>query len=120
ARGVPEMDVDAWTDIARVDVKPGKGMVKIVAKNNWETQIDAATGEVLQVAYRRSDVIEALHDGSFFADWAKLYLFLPAGLVLAGLWGTGIYLFVLPQWKKAQKRARKSNAVASAPARSAP
>lgn len=42
-----------------------------------------ATGELLQVAYRRSDRIESIHHGSFFAgDWTKLGLLLPSGLVL--------------------------------------
>jgi hypothetical protein len=38
---------------------------------------------VLQTAYRRSDSIESVHAGSFFAGhWTKLGLFLPAGIVL--------------------------------------
>ncbi len=109
AKAVPELDVEDWRDLARVDVKPGKGVVKFVSDNNWEAQIDAETGAVVQVAYRRSDIIEALHDGSFFADWAKLYIFFPSGLVLLILWGTGIYLFFLPHvrtWRKARKKAK--------------
>ena len=32
---------------------------------------------------RRSDLIESIHDGSYFGgDWTKLGLFLPAGIVL--------------------------------------
>lgn len=112
ARGVPELAVTDWRDLERVDVKPGKGIVKFVAANNWEAQIDTATGEVLQVAYRRSDIIEALHDGSFFADWVKLYIFLPSGLILFVLWGTGIYLFALPHYARA-RRARKRAAAAT-------
>ncbi len=111
AKAVPELEIDDWRNLARVDVKPGKGVVKFVSENNWEAQIDTETGAVLQVAYRRSDIIESLHDGSFFADWAKLYVFFPSGLVLLVLWGTGIYLFFLPhmkKWEKARKRARAS------------
>jgi uncharacterized iron-regulated membrane protein len=104
ARSVPELELTSWQELDRVDVKPDKGVVKFVAGNGWEAQIDSATGEVVQVAYRRSDLIESLHDGSFFASWAKLWVFLPSGVVLLVLWGTGIYLFILPHWKKAQKR----------------
>jgi uncharacterized iron-regulated membrane protein len=53
-------------------------------------------------------LIESIHDGSFFHDRAKLRLFLPAALVLVGLWMTGIYLFFLPYfaiWKKRRKKA---------------
>ena len=108
ASDIPELDVTDWSALARVDVKPGKGIVKFVAENNWEAQIDTHTGEVLGVAFRRSDIIESLHDGSFFADWVKLYIFFPSGLILFVLWGTGIYLFFLPHWKRWRRGRRKA------------
>ncbi|MEO1656602.1 MAG: PepSY-associated TM helix domain-containing protein [Pseudomonadota bacterium] len=111
ARQVEELDLQAWDDLSRVDVKPDKGVVKFIAANNWEAQIDTATGEVLQVAYRRSDLIESLHDGSFFAGWTKKAIFLPSGVVLFAMWGTGIYLFVLPHFKNWQKARRKRAAL---------
>jgi len=107
AASVPEAAIRDWHDLDRVDVKPGKGIVKFVANNRWEVQVDAATARVLHVAYRRSDLIEDLHDGSFFADWTKLYLFLPSGVILFTLWLTGLYLFFLPHVKNMQKRRRK-------------
>ena len=105
-QAIPEMDVQHWSELERVDVKPGKGVVKFVAANHWEAQLDSHSGEVLLLAKRRSDVIEALHDGSWFADWAKLGLFLPAGIVLLVLWLTGIYLFALIHYKRWQKHKR--------------
>ena len=107
AQGVPELELESWADLERVDVKAGKGIVKFVAANNWEAQIDTDTGEVLQVAFRRSDIIEKLHDGSFFASWVKRFIFLPVGIVLLVMWGTGIYLFILPHWKRYQKKQRR-------------
>jgi len=107
AQSVEELELESWADLERVDVKAGKGIVKFVAANNWEAQIDTETGEVLQVAFRRSDIIESLHDGSFFADWVKHWIFLPSGIVLLMMWGTGIYLFILPHWKRYQKRRRR-------------
>lgn len=103
AKTIPELDLNTWEELSRVDFKPGKGVVKFVAPNNWEAQIDTSTGEVLQVAFRRSDIIESLHDGTWFADWFKLFVFLPSGLILLTLWGTGIYMFFLPHWKRAQR-----------------
>ncbi len=108
-RQVPEAEVETWDDIDRLDVRPGKGMLKVRCQNRWEVQLDAKTGEVLQVAYRRSDVIESIHDGSFFHGQAKFWVFLPSALVLGILWVTGIYLFLLPynaRWKKKQRKAR--------------
>ena len=105
---VPEAEIQSWDDIDRLDVRPSKGMLKVRAKNRWEVQVDTATGDVLQVAFRRSDLIESLHDGSFFSDWVKLGIFLPTALVLVVLWGTGVYLFFLPQLAKRKKRLQKS------------
>jgi hypothetical protein len=102
-RGVPEAEIRTWADVQRLDVRPSRGLIKLTAANNWEVQLDAHTGTVLQVAYRRSDIIEALHDGSWFHDGAKLWLFLPAGAILLGLWLTGAYLFWLPysiRWRR--------------------
>lgn len=106
-KGVPQAKVEDWRDLARVDLKPDKGVVKFVSENNWEIQVDATTAEVLQVAFRRSDIIEHIHDGSYFAGWTKLFLFLPTGMVLLVLWGTGLYMFFQPYVVKARKRSNK-------------
>ena len=105
AKAMPEAGVQGWEDIDRVDVRPGKGIMKVITKSRWEAQLALADGAVLQVAYRRSDLIETLHDGSFFGDAAKLWIFLPSGVVLFALWMTGLYLWVLP-WMTKRKRAR--------------
>jgi len=95
-RDHPQFDVASWDDIDRLDVRPGKGVVKVRLHSDWEVQIDLGTGEVLHTAYRRSDVIEALHDGSWFGgDWTKLGLFLPSGVGLLVLLVTGTWLFIL-------------------------
>ncbi len=95
-RAIPQAQIQDWENVNRIDVRPGRGMLKVTAKNNWEIQIDTKTGEVLQVAYRRSDIIESIHDGSWFHDKAKLLIFLPTGVALLLLWLTGMYLFALP------------------------
>lgn len=107
-QNVPEAEVKTWDDIDRLDVRPSKGMLKIRCKNRWEVQLDASSGDVLQAAYRRSDMIESIHDGSFFHDRVKLWLFLPSAMVLAILWFTGLYLFVLPYYAKWQNRRRRN------------
>ncbi len=103
-QSVPEAQIESWDDIDRLDVRPGKGVVKIRAKNRWEVQVDTSTGKILQVAFRRSDLIESIHDGSFFSDTAKLGIFLPSALILLILCGTGIYLFFLPHLAKRKMR----------------
>jgi hypothetical protein len=102
---VPGMHVTSWDDVNRMDVRPARGVVKVWLNNGYEVQVDLGTGQVLQVAYRRSDLIESIHDGSFFAgDWTKLGLFLPAGLTLLLLWFGGLWMFWVTFWGK-RKRA---------------
>lgn len=112
---VPEAEIRTWDDVDRLDVRPGKGVVKVRSNNRWEIQIATNLTEgkprILQVAYRRSDLIESLHDGSFFHDKVKLYIFLPSALILVVLWVTGIYLFFLPYLAKKKKRKKKLKTV---------
>lgn len=103
-REVPAAEVNSWDDVDRIDARPSRGVLKVRCKNGWEVQLDAKTAAVLSSEYRRSDWIEALHDGSFFSDWAKLTVFLANGLVLLGLWFTGVYLWYLPIQAKRRKR----------------
>ena len=106
---VAEADIDSWEDIDRIDVRIGKGVLKVRCKNGWEIQLDAVSGDVLSSEYRRSDIIESIHDGSFFSDFAKLWVFLPNGIVLLSLWFTGIYLWYLPYMSKRKKRKLSAN-----------
>jgi uncharacterized iron-regulated membrane protein len=93
-KAVPDMHVASWSDVNRLDVRPGRGVVKAWLMNGYEVQVDLGTGRILHSAYRRSDLIEAIHDGSFFGgDWTKLGLFLPTGLALLLLWASGIWMW---------------------------
>jgi uncharacterized iron-regulated membrane protein len=113
AQAVPDAGVRTWDDIVRIEGRPQKGLIKLVSANDHEIQIDLVTGAVLHSAHRRSDLIESIHDGSFFHDNAKLWLFLPAALVLLGLWCTGLYLFLLPFLSRRRRRARLRARMAS-------
>jgi uncharacterized iron-regulated membrane protein len=110
---VPDMHVQTWDDVNRLDVRPGRGMVKVWLQNGYEVQVDLGTGNILQVAYRRSDLIESIHDGSFFGgDWTKLGLFLPTGITLLLLWLGGLWMFWVPfRAKRKRAWARKLAAV---------
>jgi uncharacterized iron-regulated membrane protein len=105
---VPDMNVKSWDDVNRLDVRPGRGMVKAWLMNGYEVQVDLGTGRVLQTAYRRSDLIESIHDGSFFAgDWTKLGLFLPAGLTMFLLWLSGLWMWWVPFIAKRRRAPAK-------------
>ena len=107
SRAHPEAGIAVWSDIDRIDVRPSKGIAKVQSKTGWEIQIDTANAKALSVAYRRSDVIESIHDGSYFTNWMKLFVFLPVGILLILMWGTGVYLFCITEIQKFKKRARQ-------------
>jgi len=107
AQTVEEAEIQSWDDVDRLDVRIEKGIVKVRGKNRWEVQVDTYTGEVLQVAYRRSDLIESIHDGSWFHEKVKLWIFLPAGIILLVMWLTGVYMIILPytvKWKRKRNK----------------
>ena len=110
AATVPGMNVTSWDDVNRIDVRPDRGAAKVWLRNGYEVQVDLGTGAVLQTAYRRSDLIESIHDGSFFAgDLTKLGLFLPAGLVMVILWLTGAWMAWIPfRNRRRVRKARQS------------
>lgn len=89
----------------RVDIRPEKGIAKIVFKRHFkEVQLDAYSGQILSVKQRNSDVIESLHDGSildflFEADggYAKMGLSTLMGLGLLLLSVSGFYLWWNPK-----------------------
>ncbi len=62
------------------------------------------------MAYRRNELIESLHDGSWFHKHAKLWIFLPGSVILLVLWILGIYLFVAPLLKKRKRNKKKDYA----------
>jgi uncharacterized iron-regulated membrane protein len=99
AKSVEIAQIKGWEDIDRLDVRPGKGIVKIRSDNSIEIQIDAHTGEILHVAERRSDFIETIHDGTFFQENANLWLMLPVAIIALLMSVTGIILFILPYLK---------------------
>lgn len=106
AQSVDIAQIKTWEDIDRLDVRPSKGIIKVRAKSEWEIQIDASTGTVLQTAYRRSDFIEKIHDGTFWQAQANLWLTLPIAITLLLISLTGVILFFMPYMKKRKNRKR--------------
>ena len=104
AQSVPQANIKHWSDVARLDVRPGKGVIKIRSESEYEIQIDATTGLVLHHAMRRSDFIESLHDGTYFQSSANLWLMLPVAVLLLFISITGLILFVRPYLRKWSKQ----------------
>ena len=92
--------------IERMDVRPSKGVVKVLFKKGWwEVQIDGSSGEVKSIAKRHSDWIEALHDGSIISDGFKLISMNFLGLGLLIMIITGLWLWYGPKKVRKIKKA---------------
>lgn len=102
-QSAPDAAIRTWDDIDRLDVRPAKGIVKVRAKNDMEVQIDLVTGEVLQVQMRYSHLIEAVHEGAIFTEPVRYAVFIPTGVILLILWGTGLALFLQPYLRRRKK-----------------
>lgn len=100
---------DLSLKLERIDIRKEKGMVKFVYKNHfWGVQLDGATGALLHLGMRRSDLIENIHDGSILDDYfqtsnsqIKLIYTTTMGLALLTFTVTGFWLWYGP------KRMRK-------------
>jgi len=94
--------------IDRLDVRPSKGVVKLLFENRqWEVQLDAASGEVKSIARRHSDWIEALHDGSIISEGFKLISMNVLGFGLLFLMVTGLWLWYGPRRIRSIKKEKR-------------
>jgi hypothetical protein len=57
-QSIPHVEIQGWDDIHRVDVRPSRGMLKVSAKNNWEIQIDAKTGDEVEVFGNNNSIFD--------------------------------------------------------------
>ena len=104
----PDLEVEHWGHVKRIDVRPDKGVAKAWLHTDYEAQVDLGTAEILQVAYRRSDWLESIHDGSIFGDGVKLYVFFPTAITLVLLWLGGVWMFVWPFLNRRRVRRAKA------------
>jgi uncharacterized iron-regulated membrane protein len=106
AKSVEEAQISSWHDINRLDVRPSKGVTKIRSHNSIEIQIDSSSGKILQIAQRNSELIESIHDGTFFEKNANLWLMLPLSFIVLVISITGIVLFFQP-YIKTKRHSKK-------------
>jgi len=101
---VPGHGGATWRDVDRIDIRPSDGVAKVILYSRTEVQVDLATGKVVQVGYRTSDWLETIHDFSFLGGWSKYVFSTGSGLLILGMAGTGVYLFLLPFLARRRKR----------------
>ncbi len=86
----------AGAGIDRMDVRPGKGFVKVQFQDRavLEVTLDIYDGRVLHVGERNDVFLEKLHSGEIFGDnWVLLTDFGAAVLILLVLSGYWLWLY---------------------------
>ena len=101
--------------IDRIDVRPKKGIAKIIFENHFtELQIDCKTGAVVSAKLKTSDIIEKIHDGSIIdyyirvdQDPVKLIYtsLVSSGLILLSI--SGFWMWYNPKRIKKLKRHKR-------------
>ncbi|MDY7108626.1 MAG: PepSY-associated TM helix domain-containing protein [Planctomycetota bacterium] len=106
-------DFQSMEDIDRVDFRPGKRVFKVRSEHNHsEMQVGAVSGEVLSSSWRMSDLLEDIHDGSFFADWIHEW-FMPAyAVVLLFMVFSGLWMWIEPKVRRARRKKRAARQAA--------
>ena len=94
-------------DIDRIDFRPGDRVFKVQSSHHRaEIQVCAVTGEVMGVAWRRSDLLEDIHDGSFWAMWWHDWIMPVVALALLVSIGSGVWLWVEPMLRRRRRQSR--------------
>ena len=94
----------------RVEVRLAKGYINFGFKNNFNIQLDGATGQPVLIEQKNGGLIQDIHDGAFVDGLVgsksglskKIYSSI-MGLALLMLTLTGIYLWLKPKQIKKQK-----------------
>lgn len=95
-------------DIDRVDFRPGDRVFKVRSEHDYmEMQLCAITGNVLNIAPRRSDLIESIHDGSFFARSFRTWGMPVVTIGLIFLTMSGLWIWIAPLVRRRQTRRRR-------------
>ena len=110
------VSADLSLDLQRIDARPEKGMVKFVFDYHyWGIQLDGATGKLLHIERRRSDLVENIHDGSILdivlrtgGETIKLVYTTIMGVALFVFTTTGFWLWLGPKHMRRTRRRRAS------------
>lgn len=104
ARRAPEAGVRDWSDVAALDIRPERGLVRVRSKHqHWELQLHPSTGDVLMSAPRRATWLLELHTGAAFGPNVKYGVFLPSAVGVLTLLITGLWIFFLPILRRSRQ-----------------
>jgi hypothetical protein len=94
-----------------IQLKPAKGYINFLFKNNYSIQVDGETGAAIHIEQKNGSFIQDIHDGAIVGDWfgfktgtAKTIYSTIMGLALLFLTLSGFWMW----WKPRQIKKSKS------------
>lgn len=87
-------DFNQKPNVEQIIYRPNKNNIVVRYKNDLEEQYHAQTKELLHSSIRHTNWIIRLHQGSYFSEFIKTYVFIPTGIALLLLWITGITIYL--------------------------
>ncbi|WP_413560796.1 PepSY domain-containing protein [Bdellovibrio sp. HCB209] len=107
AAAVPGSGIQSIADISRLDMRIGKGEIRIrPAKGKMQILMNAQTGDILSTEQPMTSLLVELHEGAFFGKYVQFGLFFPSFLGVLFLLVSGLVLFLIPYQVR---RKRKLN-----------
>lgn len=96
-----------------IQLKPDKGYINFSFKNNYNIQVDGATGAPIHIEQKNGSFIQDIHDGAIVGDWFNLKSGLSKtiystlmGFALLFLTLSGFYLWWKPKQIKQSKNTQ--------------
>lgn len=98
-------DFQTPDDIERIDTRPDNRLHKVRSRHHYtEYQVDAITAQIISGPERRtSDLLESIHDGSFFADWFHDWIMPLVPISILFLVFSGFWIWLQPKIKRARR-----------------
>jgi hypothetical protein len=101
AKSISKAQVHDWTDIAQIDIRPNKNLIRLRTFNHYEIQFSLDSMQLLNHGPRYAGLILSIHSGDFFGTLIKQTLFSVSALLLLFLWITGMALWLNTfNWKR--------------------
>jgi uncharacterized iron-regulated membrane protein len=101
ALAVGRPDLRSVDDIDRIDYRPGKNIFKVIsAKGYSEVQVDGKTGQVVAVGNRNDQLVEDIHDLSFFDERLRTTVSPVIALALAMMAISGVVIWTVPIFRR--------------------
>lgn len=87
---------------------PKKGYFSVRTDSDYEMRLHGESLKILTEGPKLTGWLIKLHEGSFFSEIVRDYIFLPSAFGLLILIVSGIYIYIEPKYKKYKRNKNKN------------